>query len=762
MAVGFIAFPGPCFSENRSHMANEQMDIQKAWFKPTLMANADPVCGSFLTAVHAKFVTSDSDYSHLKGFAKLPGPFQQNNSADPQLQFSADDSRQFVLSGRGGKKLFGYFQNHSGCGGACETETIHISLAPFDGANVDLSSSSIASTPAASSWSLLKDSQGFYYVEGEVNRNLQLYRIVSPTTWRLSCEIQLEPEMPPKAPETFLQSALTTIEALIDKTGNLSRGAGYCGSLGTSWRWKRAVGDGLYETLYRPWALTRFDRDYYSENSYGDYSRIGQQLQQWSLGGLGEYRDFKNYQEQLATTAKVLAAFYEKQFGWAQAKSSKLARDAVRNAISRGFGFYMYSPFASPAEEQLRAAILGHRPMSDIRAIDIENQLKDYSRTDSILNVAIEYPEALKYLLNKGADPNAPNAFGKTPLMYAAQYNQLESAKALLAAGADPNAATIIPDDTCSYTLETSHMTALHYAARYASLPLIKLLTSRGAITFAQADNRQRGAEYPIDWLRRYSSAEAGAETNPNVAASDLAAAADILRVPADGERKRIATAMVLQAEKDYAVGKIESAYRALQIAYMAAPDNQKAISDLPLVALKAGHIGPAIKAADNAVKTLKEPALAASAWFNLGLICERDDVQSVTGYDGSRCAGDKIEPFVRAWRLEPTNARKNKLKSFFKPSESDLCQRVRLFRFSGIKDGRYAQIQRIYVLHRADEKIDPSNISWMIKFADRPNPTAVKSDLADEMILDSDAISVFEGPEYGQLPSIGGLQCPF
>ena len=51
-----------------------------------------------------------------------------------------------------------------------------------------------------------------------------------------------------------------------------------------------------------------------------------------------------------------------------------------------------------------------------------------------------ENPEILSALLRAGADLNAKNKVGKTPLMYAAQYSKNpEVIKALLEAGAEVN-----------------------------------------------------------------------------------------------------------------------------------------------------------------------------------------------------------------------------------------------------------------------------------------------------------------------------------
>src|SRR5690606_35380685 len=106
--------------------------------------------------------------------------------------------------------------------------------------------------------------------------------------------------------------------------------------------------------------------------------------------------------------------------------------------------------------QPLRQAILERRPIEEIdelyqaqaREAEPPDSFQEASQYDSVLNAAIGYPEALQYLLGRGLDPNVTNGFGKTPLMYAAQHDQLESARILLRAGADPNAATYPPEDT--------------------------------------------------------------------------------------------------------------------------------------------------------------------------------------------------------------------------------------------------------------------------------------------------------------------------
>ncbi|MBA3035926.1 MAG: ankyrin repeat domain-containing protein, partial [Desulfobacterium sp.] len=128
----------------------------------------------------------------------------------------------------------------------------------------------------------------------------------------------------------------------------------------------------------------------------------------------------------------------------------------------------------------------------------------DNTGPDSLLTFAILRPKLLKVLLEKGLNPNKANIFGKTPLMYAAQFNAFESAQILLRRGAYTEATTIDSGDTCNYTIKVKNLSALHYAVRYASMEFIKLLLDYGAPTYI-ADSE---GYTPYDYLVKFGGFE--------------------------------------------------------------------------------------------------------------------------------------------------------------------------------------------------------------------------------------------------------------
>jgi ankyrin repeat protein len=84
--------------------------------------------------------------------------------------------------------------------------------------------------------------------------------------------------------------------------------------------------------------------------------------------------------------------------------------------------------------------------------------------------------EVAELLISKGADVNAKNNDGVTPLHYAARYGRKEVAELLIAKGAEVNAKS----DTTG-RLFSQEQTPLHYAANGGQKEIVELLIAAGA-----------------------------------------------------------------------------------------------------------------------------------------------------------------------------------------------------------------------------------------------------------------------------------------
>ena len=98
---------------------------------------------------------------------------------------------------------------------------------------------------------------------------------------------------------------------------------------------------------------------------------------------------------------------------------------------------------------------------------------------------ALLHPGLVTELHRLGLSIDEPNVFGKTPLMYAAQFDLLETARLLLDLGADPRAVTSESPE-CATAVEIHGRTPLMYAAENAGEDMIKLLMREGADPLAR------------------------------------------------------------------------------------------------------------------------------------------------------------------------------------------------------------------------------------------------------------------------------------
>ncbi|MGD9604472.1 MAG: ankyrin repeat domain-containing protein [Gammaproteobacteria bacterium] len=750
-------------------------NVESSWFKPALIENNDPACEDLLKDAYKKFL-SDTSYGAAYGIQGY-GYSETGKILDWQIVTGVSQGQIQAF----GKNYYLDYLNHGGCGGACETNQPLVSdkLFPEPRDFAYLQTLAKDAPPAASySYTIARSSSDGVYLfvvggSNEFRNMILIYRLAREGRWASACKISTAPEHLAEMDPVKDAKVLGSLETLRQTVSGLMREAGNCGSMGTHWRWSSNVQSALQEVLYRPWVLRERSP---GQDVDGSYQNDMQYLEQWSLLGFSEYSAFQKFQQQLQETTKQLAAFYHTANNWSLNVSNEMASAALKGAVSTGIRFYMYDPQFVQGEEALRRVILERQDINAIHAIQfdaerIDAQISqwpgDPGSRESILNIAVEYPEALSLLLQAGVNPNHINDFGKAPLMYAAQYNQVDAAKLLIKQGANVNAVTTKPWDSCYYTLNTFNMTPLHYAVRYASPELVRLLLDNGAQPFIKAENRHKYPmveETPLDWLHRYTAPEA-IEKNPNIPDEQVARIEQWLSPLTTKQVTQNANNYVLNAEDAYQKGNFEHAYRNISLARQLQPSNQRVLSDLSLIALKNGNLGESLEASTTLIESQADDKTKANAWFNQGLACEKYQTQSGHGYltfNGNLyCKYGVLYPYVRAYDIAPTNARKDKLKTLFDEDKIPYCEistdtaniKINFQMGANPKTGKYQQLQTLFVLHGRTQQVTSEELAWDVRFNGKEKQRIVPEKVGT-FNLDDKVMSVFETSiTYVQFP---------
>lgn len=616
----------------------------KAWFKPSLIENNSPVCQHFLNNANTAFFGSNF-YSN----------YQSEN--DEVLISGAYDSSGFDHVLINSKAVYVRIVLRHGCGGACEGEQAFASTSPIDEAMRyvnDFSESQrqlMSPVTTINNTLFIKAGDGNYYLISS-GSSIEINQLKVDASWEKTCEISISPTEAQYADFANADQLREIFKKLESSLSPVLGGYGNCGSSNAGGRRWHLLKQLSSAASYRPWVLNQSKNNIKNSFNY---------LENWSLLGLHQFNSYTNFNEEIKVAIPSVKDIYSELYGLNDKHANQMANLVINSIVAN-----VISP-ASPSQQEDRRTILKvlfeKADLSTIKSITTDIKLLDKVEGDgfaydSLLVAAIDYPEALQYLLEQGLDPNQQNEFGKTPLMYAAQNNQFESIALLLSKKAAPNLSTIIPLDTCYYTLSKSGMHALHYAVRYASPEVIKLLIENGADPIVTTSEREGG--YPIDWLHKYTAADAE-EPNKNIPASEIPALEKLLSLPSAEEMKKLVLKYNTGAEKAYTENNLQEAYVLIQKALQLQPVNERALSNLGLIAMKMEKNEIALEAIKKLIDHGTDKKMVANAWYNYGMIC--DTTKGRVYYkDNTYCTSSRIHNYLSSYLAAPSEARKNKL----------------------------------------------------------------------------------------------------
>gem|GEM_PF-2614408 len=548
----------------------------------------------------------------------------------------------------------------SGCGSRCETQFTAVTPKPIGTTWDYLKANPEQPKPVPhNQHSLATDDNGQLYY---VSFNALQYKLhtLNEGKWELSCLVNINPteslsSSDGKADDLkdALQENLKTlslsVQNMIAKSGE---GRSCKGSYRVNYVRKKNFNRLFDLVSSRPHQFT----------SIKNYPEVFLALKNWSYGGLHQHQIFKDYQKSFNDSQDQLSQFYQLQFNLKSNEANTKAEYALKTAVSAGINYFENKSLNYTLG--LRKAILDKHPIEKIKS---EITQSAHAELDSILNLAVTYPEALKILIKEGFDVNQKNPFGKTPLMYAAQHNQFESIAVLLAAQADPNLMTHQPkDNECNYLLKTTNLSSLHYAVRFSDFKSIKLIIDSGAWKELKSIEHNKYKSTALDWLTKHRN------ENKNLSQDDFDKLKILLSPKKGKELRRFTKKLTIKAEEDYHSGKLDFAYQTLTLIISSDPEYIRALSDLALVSLKIKDFETALDINKRILRLSKKDNERASAYFNIGLTCERiPEISNVDYYKREICRKGLLPIFLESLLLKETKSRKNKVSELVRESKT-------------------------------------------------------------------------------------------
>lgn len=251
----------------------------------------------------------------------------------------------------------------------------------------------------------------------------------------------------------------------------------------------------------------------------------------WSLQSFSNFRLHEAFLSEYDRALPRLAEHYRRKFRFPEAKARAVARRALMIFADRAFGAFS-SGEEIDAPSLVKLSMNSKSTVADLRTALGEKPSPGQEEIDQALKVALLYskprpylsllidkletlnagdesaiffalgdPGNVEFLLQRGADADYANDFGKTPLFYAIELGQPRLVELLLNHGADinhtyksaeqlrlplaeelpANAAARLEANPCAYDIVSAKRTPLMHAAQHGSVKILALLVRKGA-----------------------------------------------------------------------------------------------------------------------------------------------------------------------------------------------------------------------------------------------------------------------------------------
>ncbi len=287
-----------------------------------------------------------------------------------------------------------------------------------------------------------------------------------------------------------------------------------------------------------------------AENLEKKYDFLKSYFRYWAYQSIGNFRLYRAFWKEYNNAIEPLEKYFENNFNFDKGSNIYYTTNALNEFLNWAVGetkiykdigalakivsnknysasyiqdfIFSNNPSQDELTIALQAALLNQRE-KEILELLLHFGAKIDEGYESAIFYAVENYKNTQFLIQKGANVNQANAFGKTPLFYAIEFNRHDIVKLLLEKGANVNQKYINNNEKLALSanigsntpyfitfcaLEHTSKNVLMHTAAYGDVEILKLLVSKGtdlnavddlgfnALDFALAADKKENAYY--------------------------------------------------------------------------------------------------------------------------------------------------------------------------------------------------------------------------------------------------------------------------